>query len=371
MKKIFILGIAMFIIQDLSAQKLNRSQLPKAGPAPVIAFKDPSNFQLPNGITVLVVEDHKLPKVSASYLIDRGPSTEGDKAGVLSLMGSMLNEGTQNKTKLQFNQAVDLMGATVDLRSTGGSVSALTRYFEPAFMLMSEALRQPALHQDAFDKLKAQSLTGLKSNELNAQAISGRMVNALAYGKTHPMGEFVTQQSLESVTLDDIKKAYISAITPSRGILTIVGDIDPAAAKKIVMKALGDWKGVDLQLPELPLVSNPGATEIDVVDVKNAVQTEITAVSLVNLPMKSEDYHAVLLANQILGGGADAKLFRNLREKHGYTYGAYSRIGAGRFQSTFAANAAVRTEKTDSAIVEMLHEINIMRNLCRYLIFIF
>ena len=361
MKKIFIFAIATLFVQSVVAQKLDRSQRPKPGPAPVLTFADPVVYKLSNGITVLVVENHKLPKVSATYSIDAGPITEGAKTGVLSLLGGLMNEGTTTKTKIQFDEAVDQLGADVNVSSRGGSASALTRYFDSAFLLMADALRHPSFPESSFEKLKSQSLTGLKSSERSAKAISGRVVNALAYGVNHPSGEFETEQSINSITLNDVKAAYVKYITPSRGYLTFVGDIKPEAAKALAIKALGDWKGTVLTFPVLAKVQNPAKTEVDVVNVPNAVQSEITVTNLIDLPLNSPDYHAVLLANEILGGGADAKLFRNLREKHGFTYGAYSSNGSGRFQALFKANAAVRNEKVDSAVVEFLHEINVMR----------
>ena len=361
MKKIFIFAIAALFIQTTSAQKLDRSKIPAPGPAPIIKIADPVIYKLPNGITVLVVENHKLPKISASYSIDAGPITEGAKAGVISLMGGMLNEGTTSKTKKQFDEAVDLLGADVALGASGGSVSALTRYFDSAFQLMTEALRHPAFPESSFAKLKSVELTNLKSNERSAKAISTRVVNALSYGSTHPLGEFKTEQSINAISLADVKEAYQKYVTPSRGYLTFVGDIKPEQAKALAMKALGDWKGSTLTLPKLAAVNNPSKTQIDVIDVPNAVQSEITVTNLVNIPLSSPDYHAVLLANQILGGGAESKLFMNLREKHGFTYGAYSSTGTGRFQSKFSASAAVRNEKVDSAVVEILKEINSMR----------
>ena len=361
MKKIFLLALTGLFAHSVMAQKLDRSQKPKPGPAPTITFADPAIYKLPNGITVLVVENHKLPKVTATYSIDAGPIMEGAKAGVLSLMGGMLSEGTTKKTKAQFDEAIDLMGADVTVSSSGGAASSLTRYFNDTFMLLAEALRNPAFPKESFDKLKSQTLTGIKSNERSAKAISGRVVNALSYGVNHPMGEFVSEQSVNSITLDDVKAAYSKYVTPSRGYLTFVGDITPAAARALATKAFGDWKGATLTLPKLAPVSNPNQTEIDLIDVPTAVQAEITVTSLVDLPLSSPDYHAVLLADQILGGGADAKLFTNLREKHGFTYGAYSSTGSGRFQAKFSANAAVRNEKVDSAVVEFLREINIMR----------
>ncbi|TBO41962.1 M16 family metallopeptidase [Pedobacter kyonggii] len=361
MKKLFIIAAVSLLAQGISAQTIDRSHKPKPGPAPVITVGDPVIYKLANGITVLVVENHKLPKVAASYSIDAGPITEGAKAGVVGLMGSMLNEGTTTKTKAQFDEAVDQLGADVSAGAYGGSTSALTRYFSQAFALMAESIRKPAFPAESFEKLKSQTITGLKSNEKSAKAISARVVNALAYGKNHPYGEFETEASITGITLDDVKAAYKKYITPSRGYLTFVGDIKPEAAKALAEKAFGDWKGTALTLPVLAKVANPAKTEVDIINVNNAVQSEITVVNLIDLPMSSPDYFPILLANQILGGGGESRLFDNLREKHGFTYGAYSSTGSGRFQSKFSANAAVRNEKVDSAVVEFLREINTIR----------
>lgn len=361
MKKLFIAVATLFFLSGLHAQKIDRSKPPKAGPAPVISIKDPVQFKLNNGMTILVVEDHKLPKVSASLYIDRGPVTEGAKAGVISLMGSMLSEGTTSKSKDVFDKEVDQMGANVNLSSSGGGVSALTRYFDKAFMLMSDAVRNPAMKESSFEKLKSQMLTSLKSIDKSAKAISSRVVDALSYGKDSPMGEFETEESVTGITLDDVKKSYGGYITPSRSYLTFIGDITPAKAKALAQKAFGNWTGTKLQLPKLALVKNPSATEIDLIDVPSAVQSEITVTNLVSIPMSSPDYFAAILANQILGGGGTGRLFVNLREKHGFTYGAYSSIGSGRFQSTFTASASVRNDKVDSAVAEFLSEINRIR----------
>lgn len=362
MKKIFMIAATAFLWLAAGAQtNIDRTKKPAAGPAPVIALKDPVVYKLANGITVLIVEDHKLPRVTASLTIDAGPVTEGRKAGVTSLMGQMLNEGTKDMTKAQFDEAVDKMGAEVNLNSSGGDVSALTRYFPQAFVLMGKAVKTPAFPQESFEKLKSQALTGMKANEKNVKAVSARVVNALAYGPAHPLGEFETEGTIKGLTLADIKAAYQKYITPSRSYLTIVGDIKPEAARQLVQSVFGDFKGAPLVLPTLAPVPNPAKTEIDAVDMSNAVQSEITVTNLVDLKMNNPDYFAVLLANQILGGGAEGRLFNNLREKHGFTYGAYSDIQAGRFQNLFTSSAAVRTAKTDSAVVEFLGEIGKLR----------
>ncbi|MCO6496249.1 MAG: insulinase family protein [Chitinophagaceae bacterium] len=366
MKKLLIIASGLFLAsctsthQTTSAQ-IDRSHAPKPGVAPVISVKDPVQFKLDNGMTVLVVENHKFPKVSANLTIDRGPVYEGEKAGVMSLMGSMLSEGTKNKTKAEFDEAVDQMGADVGLSASGGSARSLTRYFDNTFMLMAEALRNPAMKEESFDKLKSMAINALKSTDRSASAISGRVVGALSYGRNTAMGEFQTEESLNGLTLQDVKDAYNNYITPSRSYLTFIGDITPEQAKALAEKAFGDWKGKSLTLPVIPNVSNVAETEIDLVDVPTAVQSEITVTNLVNLPMSSPDYFPVLLANQILGEGSTGRLFQNLREKHGFTYGSYSSIGSGRFQTSFKATAQVRNDKVDSAVAEIMKEINRIR----------
>ena len=363
MKKVIIVALSVVLLQHGFAQiKVDRSKKPAAGPAPVISMKDPVIFTLPNGMTVLIVENHKLPKVSASLNIDAGPILEGKKAGLVDLMGQMLGEGTITMPKDKFDEAVDMMGAEVSLYSSGGSASALTRYFEKAFGLMADGLKNPAFPQESFDKLKSLTITGLKANEKSAPAIAARVNKALSYGKQTAMGEFTTDESVKGLTLNDVKEAYKNYITPSRSYLTFVGDITPAVAKDLATKAFGNWTGKKLTLPAIPLVKNPAKTEIDFVDLPTAVQGELNIGNLVNNPMNNKDYHAILVANQILGGGPESKLFMNLREKHGFTYGSYSRIGSGRFQSQFTASAAVRTDKVDSAAAEIFGEILNMRD---------
>ncbi|MBC7508589.1 MAG: insulinase family protein [Ferruginibacter sp.] len=363
MKKVIIVALSVVLLQHGFAQiKVDRSKKPAAGPAPVISMKDPVIFTLPNGMTVLIVENHKLPKVNASLNIDAGPILEGKKAGLADLMGQMLGEGTTTMPKEKFDEAVDMMGAEVSLYSSGGSASALTRYFEKSFGLMADGLKNPAFPQESFDKLKSLTITGLKASEKSAPAIAARVNKALSYGKQTAMGEFKSDESVKGLTLNDVKEAYKNYITPSRSYLTFVGDITPAVAKDLAIKAFGNWTGKKLILPAIPLVKNPAKTEIDFVDLPTAVQGELNIGNLVNNPMNNKDYHAILVANQILGGGAESKLFMNLREKHGFTYGSYSRIGSGRFQSMFTASAAVRTDKVDSATAEIFGEILNMRD---------
>jgi predicted Zn-dependent peptidase len=209
MKKIIIVALSLVLFQQGFAQtKVDRSKKPTAGPAPIISINDPVVFTLANGMTILVVENHKLPKVTASISIDAGPIMEGKKAGLLDLMGQMLGEGTTSMPKDQFDEAVDLIGANVNLSAGGGFASSLTRYFEKAFNLMADGIKNPAFPESSFGKLKTMTITGLKANEKSTAAISARVNQALSYGKQTAMGEFTTEETVKALTIEDIKDAY-------------------------------------------------------------------------------------------------------------------------------------------------------------------
>ncbi|TCD28711.1 insulinase family protein [Pedobacter psychrodurus] len=362
MKKIILTVYMAIIVQFSMAQKLDRSKKPLPGPAPIIQIKNPVIFKLETGLTVLVVENHQHPKITATFSTDGGPIFEGKKAGVIGILSGMLKEGTIKYAKAELDEKIDQMGAELSVSAGGSYVSSLTPYFQEAFTLMIEALREPAFSKDSFDKLKSQHLSSIKSEEKNVTSISSRVVRALSFGPDHALGEFATARSVEAITLEDVKTLYREILTPSKGYLTIVGDITPDKARSLVKNTFGNWKGPVIHPYNPSKVENLAKTEVNIIDLPSAVQSEITVLNLIELPLSSPDYHAVLLANQILGVGANGRLFKNLREKHGFTYGAYSAVGSGRNQTTFSASASVRNDKVDSAVFELLKEIKLIGN---------
>lgn len=362
MRKILLTATGLLMLSGVFAQNIDRTHAPAPGPAPVIKLKDPAVYTLKNGIKVLVVEDHKVPSISASYFIYTGPVKEGEKAGAMSLMGGMLNEGTQHMSKADFDLAAEQDGTSISLNSSGGNVAALDRYFDKGLGLLADALRSPAMQQASFDKLKTQELNGLKSQGKDIKSIAGNVTGALAYGKNSPLGEFETIESVHQVELSDVKDFYKKYITPSNGYLTIIGDIKAEEAHKLAEKYFGDWTGAKVQVAKVPDVANPATTEIDLVDVPSAVQSVINVTNVISLPIDHPDYFAALIADQILGGGSDAYLFKDLREKHGFTYGAYSSVSGNVHQTRFNANAAVRNEVTDSSVMLLMQNIQKIRS---------
>lgn len=359
MKKILVFASALLLTISAEAQ-IKRPQ-PQAGPMPTVNVKKPQEFSLKNGLKVLVVEDHKLPRVSYSLTIDTPPYAEGAKAGVSSLTSAVVGNGTAKTSKEKFNDEIDFLGASVNFWNTGASASGLSKYSSRLLELMAEGSLSPLFSQEEFDKAKQQSIEGLKADEKSVASVAGRVTDALLYGKNHPNGEFVTEQTLNAVSLEDVKQNYASYFVPENAYLIVVGDVNYKDVKKQVEKLFKGWKKASAPVAKYPEPSDVIKTQIDFVDMPNAVQSEIALVNTVNLKLTDKDYFAGLIANQILGGGGEGRLFLNLREAHGWTYGAYSSLGSGKYTSKFKSSASVRNVVTDSAVVEFVNEINKIR----------
>ncbi len=360
MKKVFL--IITLIIFSLSMQaQIDRSVQPKAGPAPVINIKKPVTFKLKNGLEVLVVENHKLPRVTVSLTLDNPPRIEGDKAGLANIMGDVLGSGSENISKEKFDEEVDFLGARVNFWSTGARASSLSKYFPRIFELMADAALHPKFTQEEFDKSIKQALDGIKSGEKSVANIANRVRKAIGYGKNHPYGEFTTKESIKSLTLKDVENLYAKSFKPNKAYLVVVGDVTPKQVKKLVKKYFKKWKQGTIEKQTFPKPTNVEKTEIAFVNMPNAVQSEVAVIYNTNLKMSDADYFAVLVANQILGGDFNSYLNMNLREAHGYTYGARSSINADEYASMFRTGASVRNEVTDSTVVESLKEINRIR----------
>jgi len=358
MKKKYTIFVLLFIALTVQAQ-VDRTVIPKPGPAPEIKLEDPQRFELTNGLKVLVVENHKLPRVSIQLTIDNPPIAEGEKAGVSSLTSGLLGNGSTSISKNDFNEEVDFLGASLSFGSQSAFASGLSKYFTRILELMADAAINPNFTQEEFDKERDRLITGLKTEEKDVPAIARRVQLALAYGTNHPYGEFVTEETVNNVTLADVKRFYGELFVPANAYLVVIGDVKFDEVKKLVTKNFDDW--VKAAPPSLGY-SEPldvQYTQINFVDVPNAVQSEIAIQNLVNLKMKSEDYLAALMANRILGGGPQARVFQNLRSDKGFTYSAYSSVGNDKYApSRFRAVTSVRNSVTDSSVVEIIKEID-------------
>lgn len=357
-KQLTYIAVAFLFTGMLSAQKIDLNAMPKPGPTPAINIAQPKTFQLKNGLTVMVVENNKLPRVNMSLSMDRQPYFEGDVAGVSEIMADQLGNGTTTLSKDEFNKKIDFLGANLGFSSAGASSNSLSKYFPEVLGLMSDAIINPKFSADEIQKSKERAIEGIKSEEKNASSIASRVSNALVYGKNTSRGEFETVESVNKIQLTDVQNVYKKYYAPDNAYLVIVGDVKFDKVKPMVEKAFSNWKKANTTFAPMEPASNVAKTEINVVDVPSAVQSVVSVGNINTLKMKDPNYFPATIANYILGGGGEARLFMNLREKNGFTYGAYSSMNASKYSPDFSAEASVRNEVTDKAVKEFMNEIN-------------
>ncbi|MGB1449072.1 MAG: M16 family metallopeptidase [Flavobacteriaceae bacterium] len=357
MKKSLFLFALLLGLLPLQAQ-IDRSQQPESGPAPKIQLDEPQEFVLKNGLRVLVVENHKLPRASANLSIDNPPVFEGELAGVNALLGRMLGKGSNAIPKDEFDEEVDYLGARISIGSSGGFASSLSRYFPRVLELMADAALHPNFLEEEFEKEKEKLLEGIKSDENSVPAAARRVENLITFGKQHPFGEFIRESTVNKVTLADVERFYTANFSPKNAYLVIIGDVEYKTVKKQVTRLFKNWKGQAVVGEKFPVAQNASSLEINFVDMPNAVQSEVSVDFTTEVKKTDADYFPVILANRILGGGAQARLFLNLREDKGYTYGSYSSFSTNKYRrSRLRASASVRNAVTDSSVVELVKEI--------------
>ena len=359
MKKsiIFLLGLLPL---GLMAQ-VDRSKAPKPDPAPQIKIGQPATFTLPNGLKVFVVQNSKLPRVSATLSFNQDGIIEGDKTGLTSMAGDLLRRGTTKMTKAQLDEEIDFLGGNINASAFSASASSLRSNFPKVMALMSDVVLRPSLPSAELEKIRKQQMSALQASKDDPGAIASNVVNRVMYGKNHPYGDIETEETLMNVKLEDIKSFFNTYWKPNNAFLVFVGDITTADAKALATQHFGAWKSGTVPKPTYTTPKAPAKTYIAVVDRPASVQSNIVFATPVELKPGAPDAIAASVMNNILGAGSTARLFMNLREKYGFTYGAYSSLSPDRLIGNFQAQASVRNEKTDSAIGQFLYEFNRIR----------
>ena len=360
--KNLIIGLAIIFANSLSAQ-LDRSIVPESGPTPEIFFGKPQTFMLDNGLTVMVVENNKLPRASASLSFDNPLIFEGEIAGVSSILAEMIGNGTQSISKEDFIEEVDFMGASLNITGSGAFAGSLKRYFPRVLELMAQAVLEPLFTQEEFDNQKNLIKESLKTSEKDVSTAANRVQNFITYGANHPNGEFVSQASLDKASFNDAVDFYNNFSSPNNAYLVILGDIEFEEIKSKVTELFSSWESKEVVSNSFPEPKNPDETEVIFVDMPNGVQSVVTVINTIDFNKKEADYFPALVATRILGGGGAGRLFNNLREDKGWTYGSYSSISESyKTKGLILAQAQVKNEVTDSAAVELLVELDKMRN---------
>lgn len=372
--RIYILALSLLIMFTQCAKKATnplvdntkmtwRSVVPTPAPARDIELGNYTSFDLINGLKVIVVENHKIPRVSYQLAFNQDPLVEADKAGYTEIAGDLISKGTKNKSKAEIDEAIDFIGANLNTSATGIYASSLKKHSEKLLDILTDILYNPAFSSDEFNKIKKKAESGLASAKTNPESIASNIRSKVNFGERHPYGEVETEATLKNIELKDCVDFYNTYFKPNNAYLVIVGDISVEEARSQVDKYFNKWQKGAIPSFSLPKVPEPRGTQVRFGNKDGAVQSVINISYAVDLTPGSQDAIKANLMNSILGGGIfSGRLMQNLREKHAYTYGARSTLSSDKIKGYFNAFASVRNDVTDSSVTQFLVEMNRMVN---------
>ncbi len=352
--------VLVFFLSATGMAQIDRTKRPEPAAPKTVNISESKSFTLENGLQVVVVENHKQPLVSMSLLVDNDPVLEKEQAGFVEIMGKLLRTATTTKTKDQIDKEIDLIGADLNISASGFYATSLKKQTEKLAAIISDILNNTVFKEEELTKLKEQAISGIAESKDDPNSVAGKIFKKAIYGEGHPYAEIETEKTIEKVTLDACKKYFDAYYRPNVSYLSIVGDITFDDAQKLAKTWFGSWKKSETPKHEYAVPEPPLVNKLVFVDLPSSVQSVIQVGYPVVYKPNSPDFLPARVMNTVLGGGV-FRLFENLREKHAYTYGAYSTLQNDKLVGSFAASASVRNEVTDSALTEVFSEMNRIR----------
>ncbi len=364
-RRLLLLALVALTAVGAAAQAPERSHPPMPGPPPALKLPAIQKRMLSNGLPVWVVERHGVPIVQVNLVVLSGTGEDpAGKYGIASMTASLLTEGAGARSSLEVADAVDFLGA--DLSSSAGSDASAVRLSVPvarlgdALPIMADVALRPTFPQAELDRQKLERLTDILQARDDPGAIDQLAFARTVYGTANRYGTALagTAQTIQSFTVADVRAFYQAAYHPRNAAIIVVGDTTPARVVPMLETNFGKWQGGAAPAHAPPAAPPlPATREIYIVDKPGAPQSQVR-IGWAGVARSTPDYFPITVMNTVLGGSFSSRLNLNLREKHGYTYGAQSvfdmRLGAG----PFVAAAGIQTDKTADALKEFFNELN-------------
>lgn len=343
----------------------HQSVPPVPGVPKAVSFPEYFDTTMPNGLRLLVIEHRTLPIVSLRLVLRNGSLYDGHLPGLASMTGELLTKGTLSRSAMEIAEEIDFIGGQLatgsDWDANFITVNVLGKCIDTGLNIMGDITLHPTFPPEEIDRLRVQRMAALLQKKDDSGFLAERAFNRAVYG-SHPYAQQIigTERSLMELGRNDLIQFHASAYNPHNAILAVVGDISPAEAIEKVGAMFGQWEKADhipRQFPDIPRLD---ATRIVVVDRPGAVQSSIR-IGHTGIARNSDDYIPIFVLNTLFGGYFQSRINQNLRETHGYTYGANSLFDARRFEGPFSVSVDVRNEVTGLAIMEILNEIRRVR----------
>jgi zinc protease len=348
------------------AQAPDRTVLPKAKPAPAVRLPEIQKSTLSNGLNIWLVQHSELPVVALNMVFKAGSDQDpSDLPGLASMTCDVLDEGTATRDALAISSELESIGANLGVGSSldGSFVTlrSLTKHIDKALAVYADVIVNASFPQKEFDRLKGERLASLKQQSEQPPTIANNAYSRILYTGSHPYGmnSSGTPESVNNLTRENLVEFYKAQFIPNAATLIVVGDISMEAVKSKLEPLLAAWKPGELKIRPVPSTDAPASRTVYLVDKPKAAQSEVR-IGYPALPRSTPDYFPVFVMNRMLGGQFTSRINLNLREKHGYTYGARSGFAFARSNGPFTASGPIVTEKTDSSLIEFFREIDAM-----------
>lgn len=359
-----IIALLLLVGGSLEAQ-IDRSKKPEPGPAPTASFPDYHESTLDNGLRVFIISNHAQPLVRFRLLIRSGSEYDGKVSGIADNVTQLLTVGTTTRDALTFAREADLLGLNIgasaadDQMSVSGS--GLKKHMDELLTLMTDALYNPTFPEEELDKLKKQSLSGLQTVKRDPDQVMGRLQIVTGYAP-HPYANFGIEEDVEHTTRKMLVDFHDRYFIPNNASLAVVGDVTPEEVLPVIERYFSSWKKGEVPENNFPQPEEITGRSVHLVDLgKTQTQTAISVLAD-GMERRNPDYLPASLMNSILGGGFSGRLFANLRETYGFTYGAYSNLESRKHAGLWMASTTVRRSATDSAFTQILLEMDRMRH---------
>jgi zinc protease len=361
--------LALTVIQSTAFAQgtFDRTKPPELGPPPRVALPPIVTRELPNGLKLMIVEQHELPLADFVLLVGSGSTTDpSSKTGVANLTSAMLREGTATRKSLEIADQIAFLGINLSPSSSWESstlsLHTPTAQLDSALALFADVALHPSFPANEFERIRKSRLTDLIRLKDQGPAIANLAFPAIIYGSGHPYGAATlgTESSVKSLSVTDLQNYYQANFKPNNATLIIVGDVSPSQIEQKINAVLGGWQRGDVSPLTYADPPKAGTTTIYLIDKPGAAQSSFR-IGAVGVPRSTKDYFALSVMNTILGGSFSSRLNQNLRETKGYTYGANTRFDMRRAAGPFSASAEIVAAKTDSALLEFMKELNGIR----------
>ncbi len=360
MRKLLVIVLILFAAKLSAQDTINLNEKPKPLPAEEFVFPDYIQDNLENGLKLFIIEDHEQPTVGFRILIPGGSSLDREFPGLADMTASLMMKGAGGMSALQIAQKLDGVGANISISASADAIIinaySLKKHLPLLLDMLSKIMLQPDFPDDELEKLKKQAIASIQYEKSEPRSVASKLAKVVVYGEGHPYSQYMTEESVEKITTDQIEEYYESYFLPNNASIAVIGDVEPGSIKNELNQYIGKWEQGKAPVISIP---DPAPMPLGVYFIERPGSVQSTIImTFSSVPYKNEDYEKIDLLATLMGGSFGSRLFRTLRETYSYTYSPYARNTSSKYANRFFLGSDVRNAVTDSAIIVIKEQLS-------------